>query len=560
MSQPAIEAPIVSTYDPRGVLQAQKSLGGLQSTFKKFGLARKLTFAALSAAAYKYGKDAVKAAAADEAAQRKLANTIKNLGKSYALSSVNQFIKTQEDATGISKEVLRPELEKLLLVTKTVGEAQDLLNTALNVSAGSSYSLGQVTSALTKAQTGNFSALKKMSLGVDETVLASEDLYLIQEELNRLFAGSAKAANMGLAADLKRIRTASGNAKESIGKGLTVAIEGFIRGAGGVDAVTKSMITYADAAGLALSRTAGLTEKIGGILNAPMNLANAGLEISKAFSKVFEFRPKLTGEEMSETKRFRLRIANSKDFISQKKKEADAEKKLGKIQKENAYTKKLNQLFDNDLVSINAALQNKISDDTRTRLLALKAQKTEDVNDDKQAIMDIISAQKKRLDDAVNGWKEEALAAKTSYADQYAAYLAFLEKIKNNPIKQYVEYVSSSGQKITAPADFGVPGSPAKKSQAPVILLNPTDTAPPTTPISSQPPAYQPPPVISDTLGFAGGSTVAGIPVAGVGQTVNVDVAVNGFVGNEQALAEEIARKLQLAQKLGYSTSIVGVP
>lgn len=562
MSQPAIEAPIVSTFDPKGVQQATKSLGGLEGAFKKFGLARKLTFAALTTAAIKYGKDAVRAAMADEKAQKNLLLTLRNLGKEYAMSSVNDFIKRQEQVSGVSKDILRPELQKLILSTNTVGEAQDLMALALNVSAGSTHNLSKVIGALIKAQNGDTESLRKLNLGLSEATLTSGSMVAVTEELTAKFSGQAAVATDNLAGKMNSLKLVIGDVQEQIGNKLVASINKL----DAEQEVFKKLETNIRQAGDAtvffldhLPKVVGLLEKISyytdlarlGNLYPETPLTNA---LQPQSLRAIESGGTRTGfnNRFGEEQRFRLRITNAKIELELAKKRKTVAEATAKTEKQSAYTKKLNQMFDNDLVSINAALQNKITDEVRGRLIALKAQKTEDTNDDKSAIMEIISLQKKRADDAVKSWEIESAAAKKSYEEQYAAYLALVEKIKNNPLKQYVEYISSSGQRITTPKDFGMPGTPISETAPPPPA--------PVRPISSQPPTYQPPPAISDTLGFAGGGTVAGIPVAGVAQTVNVDLAVNGFVGNEQALAEEIARKLQLAQKLGYSTSIVGVP
>lgn len=590
MSQPAIEAPIVSTFDPKGINQATKGFGNLEKAFKKFGLARKLSFAALTTLAVKYGREAVKAAAADEAAQRKLLGTLKNLGKEYASLGVNGFIKQQEIATGVSKDILRPELEKLLLVTNTVGEAQDLLSTALNVSAGSSYSLTQVTSALAKAQTGNLSALKKMTLGIDAATLESGNLYLIQEELNRLFAGQAAKANQGLAADMNKIRIAANNAKETIGKGLTASIDAFIQGAGGVDNVTRSMESYATSVSLALKSTEGLSSRLGQIINAPGILSNLSIDIAEGLSKALGGMQQGKGfgaETFSEDKRMFNRVQNLKAQLEITKKTTNEEKKLSDLRKKSAATTKLEQMFNNDLVSINAALQNKVTDEVRARLVALRAAKTEDQNDDKTAIMELIALQKKRADDAVVNWEAESAAAKKSFEDQYADYLALVQKFKDNAIElnykmrvqQVMEnlpsQIQSTNPQVVAVADatarvLGVTGATeARKQEAERAAVAPSlspQVSSFLTKMREKQMQLEAENIVAtrDLLDFAGYATKVGETVtsrAAVSPTIinNLEVR-SGFIGNALELSQAVAEAIQNATKAGFSIDVVGVP
>lgn len=563
MSQPAIEAPIVSTFDPKGVQQATKSLGGLEGAFKKFGIARKLTFAALTAAAVKYSKDAVRAAMADEKAQKNLTLTLRNLGKEYAMTSVNDFIKRQERVSGISKDVLRPELQKLILSTGTVGEAQDLMALALDVSAGSTNSLSKVIGALIKAQNGDTESLKKLNLGLSEATLSSGSMVAVTEELTQKFSGQAAVATDNLAGKMNSLKLVIGDVQEQIGKKMVDSInkldaeqdvfkklEANIKGAG--DATVFLLDN--------LPKIVGVLEKISyytdlarlGNLYSPEPLTNAPQMQSLRATENAGTRSGFNNR-FSEEQRFRLRITNAKIELELARKRKDLVDKTIKKEKESAYTKKINQMFDNDLVSINAALQNKVTDEVRGRLIALRAAKTEDQNDDKTAIMELIALQKKRADDAVANWEAESAAAKKSFDSQYADYLALVQKMKNTPVETFTKFTTSSGQEVVVPEKFGIGEAGTK-----VVSSRQPEVTPPPMPSFSQP--IYPAPTPSDALDISTRDIVNSIPVAGVAPTVNVEVAVTGFIGDEQLLSEEIARKLQLAQKLGYSTSIVGVP
>lgn len=597
MSQPAIEAPIVSTFDPKGVQQATKSLGGLEGAFKKFGIARKVTFAALTAAAVKYSKDAVRAAMADEKAQKNLTLALRNLGKEYAMTSVNDFIKRQERVTGVSKDVLRPELQKLILSTNTVGEAQELMSLALDVSAGSTNSLSKVIGALIKAQNGDTESLKKLNLGLSEATLSSGSMVAVTEELTQKFSGQAAVATDNLAGKMNSLKLVIGDVQEQIGKKMVDSInkldaeqdvfkklEANIKGAG--DA-TVFMLDN-------LPKIVGVLEKISyytdlarlGNLYAPEAPSNA---MQTQSPRAIESGGTRSGfnNRFSEEQRFALRIRNSKIEIELARKRKDLIDKTVKKEKESAYTKKINQMFDNDLVSINAALQNKVTDEVRGRLIALRAAKTEDQNDDKTAIMELIALQKKRADDAVANWEAESTAAKKSFENQYADYLALVQKFKDNAIElnykmrvqQVMEnlpsQIQSTNPQVVAVADatakvLGVTGATeARKQEAERAAVAPSlspQVSSFLTQMREKQMQLEAENIVAtqDLLDFANYATKVGQTVtsrAAVSPTIinNLEVR-SGFIGNAMELSQAVAEAIQNATKAGFSIDVVGVP
>ena len=107
-----------------------------------FGKVAGAAFAAAGAAAAIYaGKlaiDGVKAAIEDEAAQVRLATSLKNVtGATDAQIAdlEDQILKTSL-LTGVSDEKLRPSLDRLVRSTKDVEEAQRLQSLALDIAAG----------------------------------------------------------------------------------------------------------------------------------------------------------------------------------------------------------------------------------------------------------------------------------------------------------------------------------------------------------------------------------------------------------------------------------------
>jgi len=112
---------------------------------KKAGLAFAAAAAAAAAYASKLAVDGVKAAIEDEKAQTQLALALQN-----ATGATNAQIKATEQSilqmslqTGVADDELRPALGRLVRSTGDITKAQDLLSTALDISAATGKPLAQ---------------------------------------------------------------------------------------------------------------------------------------------------------------------------------------------------------------------------------------------------------------------------------------------------------------------------------------------------------------------------------------------------------------------------------
>ena len=212
--------------------QLTTSLKGVSKTSKLMGMnvsnsTRKaaLGIAAMGAASIKLGVDAVKAAAADQKAQLKLAKTLQNVtgATDSAIAATEQFITAQQFATGVSDTDLRPALENLARATGDIGKAQDLLKLSLDVSAGSGRDLSVVSLGLTRALGGNFASLSKLGIVIPENIKKTKDFGQVQEYLNKLFGGQAAVAAGTFSGKLAIMRERLAEAQETIG-GLLLPI------------------------------------------------------------------------------------------------------------------------------------------------------------------------------------------------------------------------------------------------------------------------------------------------------------------------------------------------
>ena len=189
--------------------------------------------AAVGTAAFAIGVSAVKAAIEDEKAQKSLETTLKNVTKASAdqVKGVEAYITKTSLAFGVTDDKLRPSLDRLLRSTQDVTKAQQLQSLALDISAGTGKDLQAVSDALGKAYDGNFTALKKLGVPLDESIIKSKDFTKVTEVLSATFKDQATVQAETFAGKMERIKIAVSEAKESLGAALLPILEkiaGFV--------------------------------------------------------------------------------------------------------------------------------------------------------------------------------------------------------------------------------------------------------------------------------------------------------------------------------------------
>jgi len=116
---------------------------------------------------------AVRAFAADDKAAKVLSKTLNNLGLAFADPAVKTFISDLEKQYGVLDDKLRPAYQMLLTSTGNYIKSQDLLRTALDLSAMSGVDVVSVSADLSKAYQGNTRGLMKYQLGLTKAELAA---------------------------------------------------------------------------------------------------------------------------------------------------------------------------------------------------------------------------------------------------------------------------------------------------------------------------------------------------------------------------------------------------
>jgi hypothetical protein len=210
--------------------KADKDVMSFGDKVSDFGKKAGLAFAAAGAAAVAYaGKlaiDGVKSAIEDEAAQAKLANTLRNVTQATdaQIKSTEEFILQTSLATGVADDELRPSLDRLTRATKDVDKAQKLQALALDISAGSGKSLQAVTESLSKAQEGNLAGLSRLGVGITKAELASLSFDQITAKLAGTFENQASKQADTFQGKLSRLQVAFDEGKETVGAYILTAI------------------------------------------------------------------------------------------------------------------------------------------------------------------------------------------------------------------------------------------------------------------------------------------------------------------------------------------------
>jgi hypothetical protein len=197
---------------------------------KKAGLAFAAAGAAAGAYAVKLAVDGVKAAIEDEAAQIRLATSLKNAtgATNDMIASVEKQILKTSLATGVADDKLRPALSRLALSTGDVTKAQDLLSLALDISQATGKGLDSVANSLGRAYDGNTASLGKLGIGLSAAELKAMSFTEVQGKLSDLFGGAAAANSKTFAGRLEILKVTFEEAKESIGARLLPIIQALV--------------------------------------------------------------------------------------------------------------------------------------------------------------------------------------------------------------------------------------------------------------------------------------------------------------------------------------------
>ncbi len=376
MADPAIVINLATEFTgKKAFTTAEKATQKLSKSVKKLGVAFGAAFTVQGA------KNAVRAFAADDKAAKTLSRTLNNLGLAYADPAVKEFISSLEKQFGVLDDQLRPAFQKLLTTTGNYVQAQDLLNTALDLSALSGIDVVTVSGDLARAYTGNTRALAKYGLGIDKADLATMSFDEILTRVAKVSSGQAQAAADTLAGSMGKLQVATANASESLGKDLVTALTG-LGGTGGLPKTLSLIESLASAIGDAIIGFSRLIQLVvifgsGNPLEsikdaAAFNKANLAADLAEAAAGNSNFGSKAAKDAAAKLAAAAAKAAALK-LATDKKAAAAAAALAAKKAKNSEALSKAAANFDLTRISIAAALRATFDKETTLRLLAMQA-------------------------------------------------------------------------------------------------------------------------------------------------------------------------------------------
>ena len=242
----------------KGIKTASKETETIGDQFTAFGKKAAVAFAAAGAAIGAFALASVKAAAEDEAGQKKLEETIRNTTNATAaqIAGIDKYVTAQSIATATTDDVIRPALSRLLRATGDLTKSQELLTLSQEISAATGKPLEAVTNAVAKSFEGSNTSLAKLGIGIDAATLKTLTFDQTQQLLNKTFDGFIENQSETAAFKFQQISIAVNESKEAIGAALlpvvkeladfliesvVPAIESFVAGLTGTDGLAEGL-------------------------------------------------------------------------------------------------------------------------------------------------------------------------------------------------------------------------------------------------------------------------------------------------------------------------------
>jgi hypothetical protein len=229
----AINIPIISEFDGKGIKKAIAQFKQLETTSEKAQFAIKKAAvpaaAALGGLALALG-DATKAAMEDQQEQAALALTLNNVTGAGAAQTaqIEEQISAMSRASGIADSDYRKSLEALVRGTKDVDMAMKDMNLVMDISTALQMDSGTVADALAKAYQGNFKALRSLTPEMATMIKEGASLNEVMDVLGGTFGGATAASAETAAGKMKILSNSIGETKESIGAALLPVVEAVL--------------------------------------------------------------------------------------------------------------------------------------------------------------------------------------------------------------------------------------------------------------------------------------------------------------------------------------------
>lgn len=536
--QNAIKYSIITAFSKKGLNAAEKGLEKLRKSFKKTSLANKLTFAAIGAGLTALAAKSIAAAREQDKLTKKLEFSLKTLGQTTAIPSVNRFIDVLERQTGIASSTLIPAFMELNRVTSQLTDTYDALNLALDISAITGDDVATIATAMAKGFAGNATALSKLIPGLDKAAIKAGDMQAIMKRLNAEFGGAATGTMDTYSSKLAKLKVSIQKSLEILGTGLINFLQGLSK-TSNVEDLGKAIEKFAKKVSYILE---GLPVGIRKFLDEMKKALEGNIigrfllrvltKVGDGFKKAADAAAEY-GYYANERRLggFGPRLWEVKNTTKWSKTIKDTTKDIRKI----SFKSKLAEMFDLEKAALAAAkLNGSLSKEEQTRIEALQALKTEQETDDEIYYKKLIGLSKDATTKLIEDQNAIADNLKTQLAAQLAAYEDMFNKMREKA--KYLT-VDVGGKQITGPSEvvmgLGAPAAPI----APIV-------APP-------PPPSMPAP--------ASNNLPAGMQYGTYGATGDINVNVSaGIVADEARLKYIIADEIVKYVRYGGTLAPAG--
>ena len=376
-----IRIDIASEFKDKGFKAAEKRTRSLTRRFDDLSRTARRTFIAI--AGVQAIRKSVNAFVEEDRAVTKLTQSLNNLGLGYNVGAIERFISATQAATGVNDSQLRPAMVQLTTTTLDAQKAMQLLTVAMDISAATGVSLDSTTTALSRAYNGNYATLGKLQTAYTTAELKAMGFEASVAALTSAFGGTAAANADSYGGKVDRLKIAFDEASESIGKGFIDALT--LIGEGNFDKVLMSIAEGANAVGNFFVKTTAAVKLFGEMMRSTLDARISPAEQARidALQQIMANpnAPKPGTNTAAANRQF---LADYKKQVAlQKKVEADRKKAAAlaakadaerlKREKEAQMLKRAGSVFDMENIQIVAAMQGRISDEQRLRLIALLA-------------------------------------------------------------------------------------------------------------------------------------------------------------------------------------------
>ena len=270
----------------KNIKVASKDTETIGDQFEAFGKKAALAFAAAAAAIGAFAVASVKAAAEDEAGQKKLEETIRNTTSATAeqIAGIDKYVTAQSIATATTDDVIRPALSRLLRATGDLTEAQKLLTLSQEIAAATGKPLEAVTNAVAKSFEGSNTALTKLGVGLSAAELKTLSFDETVQLLNKTFDGFIENQSETAAFKFKQLTIAVDETKEQIGAALLPVVTEL------TDYILQNVVPVITSFVDGLTGKDGLTN---GLSDTQVSAQNFGKDIRGLIKIVVDFKDEL---------------------------------------------------------------------------------------------------------------------------------------------------------------------------------------------------------------------------------------------------------------------------